>query len=371
MRLALNPVIAFSLAVAVALAASMALMPAPAQAAPPPKLKDEVKDAIDRGIKFLRSKQDPQGSYGNYPGLTAMVLEAFAVSPRKYTAADGPFVRKATDWIASLQKPDGAIYDQNLPSYNTALSILALRAVDAKRHAAVIAKAQAFLGKLQSDAGEGYSAKDQFFGGIGYGSDERPDLSNLQLSLEALKESGFADKKVYENALVFLNRVQNRSESNDMAWAKDDGGFVYAPNESKAMGDTPFASYGSMTYAGIKSLMYCDVPKTDPRIVDGFKWIGRNWDLSTHPGMGDTGLFFYYQTLSKTLTVYGEPTIKDARGGHHDWYAELAQTLLKAQKPDGSWQNANPRYWEGNPILATARAILALSYGYERWTPVR
>ena len=344
---------------------------APAEAAAPP-LKDQVKDAIDRGIKFLRTQQDPTGSYGKYPGLTAMVLEAYALSPRKYRADDGPFVRKATDWIASLQKKDGAIYDQNLPSYNTALSILALRAVDAKRHAAVIANAQKFLGKLQSDAGEGYSNKDKFFGGIGYGSDERPDLSNLQLSLEALKESGFADKAVYDNALVFLNRVQNRSETNDMAWAKDDGGFVYAPNESKAGDDkNAFLSYGSMTYAGIKSLMYCNVPNNDPRIVDGFKWIGRNWDLSTHPGMGDTGLFFYYQTLSKTLTVYGERNIKDARGTEHDWYAELAQALLKAQKSDGSWQNANPRYWEGNPILATSRAILALSYGYDAWRPAK
>ncbi len=364
----LNPIRALTRTIAVALAlAVVAIGARPAKAAAPP-LKGQVKDAIDRGIKFLRSQQDPAGSYGRYPGLTGMVLEAYARSPRRYRADDGPFVRKAVDWIAGLQKPDGSIYDQNLPSYNTALSLLALQAVDAKKHAAVIAKAQRFLGKLQSDGGEGYTAKDQFFGGIGYGSDERPDLSNLQLSLEALKESGFADKKVYDNAIVFLNRVQNRSETNDMAWAKDDGGFVYAPNESKAPGG-PFTSYGSMTYAGIKSLMYCSVPKSDPRIVDGFKWIGRNWDLSTHPGMGEVGLFFYYQTLSKTLQAYGERNIKDAHGASHDWYAELAQTLLKAQKPDGSWQNANPRYWEGNPILATARAILALSYGYDTWQP--
>ncbi len=328
--------------------------------------KAHVKDAIDRGIKFLRAQQDPEGSYGKYPGLTAMVLEAYALSPRRYGVADGPFVRRASDWLASLQKPDGAIYDQNLPSYNTALSLLALQAVDPKGYAGAVTKAQRFLVALQSDEGEGYTKKDRFFGGIGYGSDERPDLSNLQLSLEALKRSGFSERKVYDNAIVFLNRVQNRSETNDMAWAKDDGGFVYAPNESKSPGG-PFASYGSMTYAGIKSLMYCDVAKTDPRIVDGFKWIARNWDLSIHPGMGQVGLFFYYQTLAKTLSVRGDPTITDVRGVKHDWYGELATTLLAAQRPDGSWANDNPKYWEGNPVLATARAILALSYGYEAW----
>ena len=35
---------------------------------------------------------------------------------------------------------------------------------------------------------------------------------------------------------------------------------------------------------------------------------------------------------------------------------------LKAmQRQDGSWLNANsPRWWEGNPVLATAYALLAL-----------
>ncbi len=338
---------------------------APAAAAEPAAIRGQAKDAIDRGLKFLRSQQENDGSYSHHPGLTGMVVEAFARSPRAYREDDGPFVRLAVAYLLALQKKDGAIYDSNLPNYNTALALLALQAVGNPKHKETIGRAQRYLARLQSDAGEGYTTQDKFFGGIGYGSDERPDLSNLQLALEALKESGYADRKVYEQAVVFLNRVQNRSESNDQPWAGDDGGFVYAPNESKAGG---FASYASMTYAGIKSLMYCNVAKNDPRVVDGWRWLKANWDLDSHPGMGKVGLYFYYQTLGKTLAVWGEPVFTDARGGKHAWYAELVGKLASLQRPDGSWLNDNPKYWEGNPVLATARAVLALSYGYAAWS---
>jgi len=350
--------------VPVLLAVSLAAPPAYA-ADPPAVLRGKVKDAIDRGLKFLRTQQDKGGSYGNYPGVTAMVVEAFARSPRAYREADGPFVRRGVEYLFSVQKKDGGIYEPNLPAYNTALAVLAISALDNPKHKEALGRAQRFLVGLQADGGEGYTKQDKFFGGIGYGSDERPDLSNLQFAIEALKESGWADKKVYDNAVVFLNRSQNRSESNDQPWAGSDGGFVYAPNESKAGG---FTSYGSMTYAGIKSLMYCNVPKTDPRVVDGWKWLKSNWDLSSHPGMGQVGLFYYYQTLGKTLSIWEEPIFEDARGRKYDWYAELATTLLSVQRPDGSWKNDNPKYWEGNPILATARAVLALSYGWAGWS---
>lgn len=348
-----------------ALLAPQARAAGPPAAEAPAALQARIKDAVDAGLKFLRTKQDPEGSYGKYPGLTSMAVEAFARSPRGYREDDGPFVRRAVEYLLKLQKADGSIYQPNLPAYNTALALLALQAVGNAKHGEAIAKAQRFLVGLQADEGEGYTNKDKFFGGIGYGTDERPDLSNLQFAVEALRESGWADKKVYDNAVVFLTRCQNRSESNDQPWAGDDGGFVYAPNESKA---GSFASYGSMTYAGLKSLMYCNVPKTDPRVTDAWKWLRANWDLSGHPGMGKVGLFYYYQTMSKALAAWGEPIIVDSRGRKHDWYAELATKLLSVQLPDGSWKNDEPRYWEDNPVLVTSRAVLALSYGYAAWS---
>ena len=68
--------------------------------------------------------------------------------------------------------------------------LLPLRLLIRKKYADVIKKAQAFLLDSQFDEGEGYSEDHEFYGGIGYGSRIRPDLSNLQTALEALKDSG-------------------------------------------------------------------------------------------------------------------------------------------------------------------------------------
>ena len=55
-------------------------------------------------------------------------------------------------------------------------------------------------------------------------------MSNLYIALEGLKAASTDPKDpVWQKALVFVNRSQNRSESNDQTWAANDGGFVYMP----------------------------------------------------------------------------------------------------------------------------------------------
>lgn len=211
-----------------------------------------------------------------------------------------------------------------------------------KKYKHVVEKAKKFLIKLQCDEGEGYTPKaDRFYGGIGYGGDERPDLSNTQYALEALKAAGL-DKNhpVYKKAIVFLERCQNRSESNDLKWAGNDGGFVYYPGSSKAGKYTErekikFRSYGSMTYAGIKSYIYANLKKDDPRVKAAYNWVRRNYDLSQNPGAGQQGLFYYYHTFAKTLYVLDEKAVVDYKGNAHNWREDLAKMLLKKQKKMG------------------------------------
>src|SRR2546429_7489341 len=158
---------------------------------------------------------------------------------------------------------------------------------------------------------------------MGYGTGAgNPDLSNLQQALEALKETGYPQHgPAFEKAIAFLQRCQNRKESNDQAWASNDGGFVYSANgNSKADEYTKQAhsSYGSMTYAGLKSYLYCGVSKTDPRAQAAYQWVRSNYSVEENPRMKDDGLFYYYHTMSKTLAVYGSKVLVDASGGRHD-----------------------------------------------------
>lgn len=46
----------------------------------------------------------------------------------------------------------------------------------------------------------------------------------------------------------------------------------------------------------------------------------------------------------------------------HDWRAELRAELARRQQPNGSWVNDTDRWMEGDPILVTGYALLALSY---------
>jgi squalene-hopene/tetraprenyl-beta-curcumene cyclase len=79
--------------------------------------------------------------------------------------------------------------------------------------------------------------------------------------------------------------------------------------------------------------------------------------------MGQAGLYYYYHTFGKAMTVLGEDRFEDAKGTKHDWRKELFEAIKKRQRSDGSFVNAGDRaFGEGDPNLATAFALLALSY---------
>jgi squalene-hopene/tetraprenyl-beta-curcumene cyclase len=323
-----------------------------------PELRAEIHRAIDRGLKWLRTQQQSDGSWEHHPGLTALALTAFVRSPRAYAEEDGPFVRNAVGYLRGMVKAGGGIYDRDLPAYNTAVSVMAFCALGNPEHGALIRDARDFLVELQADEGEGYRPGDKFYGGIGYGNDERPDLSNLQYALEGLKKVGLEqDDPAWDRAVRFLERCQNRSESNDQSWAANDGGFVYHPGHSMAGGTR---SYGSMTYAGIKSLIYANLERDDPRVKAALDWVRSHYTLDENPGLGAQGLYYYYHTFAKSLRVYGEAVIVDDRGVEHRWANELARVLLARQDSEGYWVNSESgRWWEDNKVLVTAETLLA------------
>lgn len=359
-----SPIRSLSLvAASIVVAGSLVIAPATGHGADK-QARAAAKTAIDKGLKWLRAEQAKDGSWSDHPGITSLVVTAFCRSPRQYREADGPFLRTAVEYLLKHQREDGSITKGDLPVYNTAVALMALQATENPAHAPAIERGRAFLMREQSDEDEGYKREDKFYGGIGYGNDERPDLSNLQLALQALAETS-DDRKdpVWEKAIVFLQRCQNYSETNDQAWAGDDGGFLYLPDpaHSEAEGGR---SYGSMTYAGLKSFLYAGVGKDDPRVKAAAGWLRAHWSLEENPGMGSQGLYYYYHTLAKALNALGETSFVDAEGKTHDWYGELVAKLSSLQKPEGYWVNENDRWWERDPHLVTAYSILALEAGY-------
>ncbi|HGJ65122.1 TPA: hypothetical protein ENS27_07000 [bacterium] len=334
-----------------------------------PATKTSAKSAIDKSLVWLKNQQKPNGSFEDHPGITALVATAFMTSPNNYNENNNETVKKAIQYLLTMVKPDGGIYKEDLPNYNTSIAIMALTATKNPAYKDIIKNAQKAVMGYQFDEGDGLTPSDKYYGGIGYGSTPVPDMSNLKYSLEALKASELSeDSEVWSKAVKFLERCQNRSESNDQSWAGDDGGFVYRPGESKAGNDENGRpkSYASMTYAGLLSFIHANVDKNDPRVQDAVKWIKAHYTLDENPGMGQQGLYYNYHTMAKALKLYGEPVITDSKGVKHNWYEELTKKLVSLQKSDGSWVNSEDRWMEAMPILSTAYAVLALSVGYPK-----
>ena len=169
---------------------------------------------------------------------------------------------------------------------------------------------------------------------------------------------------------MFVSRTQNLpGPHNDLPHpAKNpDGGFYYTPaNGGESMaGTTPeggLRSYASMTYAGLKSMIFAGLDKDDPRVRAALEWLAKHYSFEENPGMGDAGLFYYYHTMAKALDVLGDEVFTDAAGTAHHWRGELAQAVIARQREDGSWVNANARWMENDPNLVTAYALLALAH---------
>ena len=354
-----------------------------------PADREKALASIQKGGQFLASVADEKGRFGapGKPdaGMTAMAIAGLQAVPEPRPAPIQAKIDAGLAWLLSLQKEDGSIHDGKLANYITSASIQALVRAGKDENAAAIAKAAAFLRRLQADEGEGYSEGDLYYGGIGYGSTERPDLSNLQMALEALHAAGGGENSAtYAKALTFLQRTQNRSESNDVQLEHDgkviksgnDGGAAYAPADSKAGtvqladGTSVPRSYGSMTYALLKCYIFAGLPSEDPRLKAAFEWCQRNYTLDVNPGFDVSvdptaayqGLYYYFLTLARALDAGKVEALKTPDGVEHAWRAELCGRLVAMQsKTDGSWTNQNsPRWYEGNPLLATAYALLTL-----------
>jgi prenyltransferase/squalene oxidase-like repeat protein len=338
-----------------------------------------------RGLEFLKGKQNPDGGWqaeGEPPAMTAVVLKAFVQSPKYDAKTD--FVKKGYDKLLSYQFEDGGIYKDGLANYNTAIAVSSLAAAENPDFKPRIDRAVAYLKGLQwtentapGPKGEKITDKSNpWYGGMGYGGHARPDGSNTQVALDALKDAGLPpDDPAFKAAMEFVQRMQNRSESNDQPWAGDDGGAVYTPaNNGETMageytgpdGKRMLRSYGSMTYAMLKSYMYAGLKKDDPRVKAAWDWITKNWTLDENPGMrlagpknAENGLFYYYHTLARALNAYDEPVVPDPKGGKHDWRVELIEKLASLQKPDGSWAG-EARWMEQKPTLVTSYVVLAL-----------
>jgi squalene-hopene/tetraprenyl-beta-curcumene cyclase len=359
-----------------ALVASLALCAGAAENAVP--TKTEVEALIAAGQSYLVAQAQTDGSIAEGKkyvlGITALAAETLALPPLALPATD-PVLSKAVTYVMGFKQPDGGVYnpEEGLGNYCTSLA-LRLAVATGHKDSAALKPMQDYLFGIQNVV-----AGSPANGGIGYGSKGagHEDLSNTSYAIGALKASGVPTSEPrMQAALRFLERCQNLTSVNKLPWAGNDGGAVYAPDESKAGGSQdPTAkpgdpvpkmlSYGSMTYALISSYLVLDLKPDDMRVKTALDWVKANYRFDANPGMTagkeQQGMLYYYATMAKTFDLIDATTLTLPDGTKADWRADLFATIKNQAKAGDKgqtfWINSADRWAEGSPTLVTSYTV--------------
>jgi squalene-hopene/tetraprenyl-beta-curcumene cyclase len=334
----------------------------------PETLRQEI---IGKGVAFMRTQQQENGALSANPrtgvGPTAVVVTGLL---RAGVSPDDPMVKKAVDYLLTFAKENGAIASpsEQLANYETCVVMLALSLANSSgQYDEILKRADAFIRGQQFTEDNGITPDNPNYGGAGYNG--RADMSSTHFLIEALRiASKGPDDPDIQKALVFVSRCQNlESEHNNSPKVplNPDGGFYYSMENGgrSYAGETEnggLRSYGSMTYAGFKSILYAGLTATDPRYHAAESWLKKNYSINSNPGLGQRGLYYYYQLMGQTLAVAGLKTFKTDDGVEHDWQSELIEILALRQLPNGSWVNTEPIWMEGDASLVTGYVLMAL-----------
>lgn len=349
--------------------------------------RHEGEAAVRRAMLWLQQRQHEEGHWSSpqWPALTALPVWALSMDEE---FRDTDSVRRGVAFIKSTAHPNGAIFVEpreerrggGLSMYNTAISMVGLHMSGIEDARPYVLRAREFVAAAQHLSG------DVFHGGFGYDAATNrayADLSNTFIAIEGmvltqdvedLRTEGERVDFDREAAVQFVSSIQNRRESNPAEWVSDHpedaGGFAYRPEDSRGMirvtadGKEAFRTFGSMTYAGKLSLIYSDVDRNDPRVQSAFEWSRRNWTVSSNPPADQEGFFYFINVLSKSMATFGRNIFTRTTGEEVNWRVEVINELVGRQRIDehgnGFWLNDNNRYWEGDPVLVTAYALIAL-----------
>ena len=149
------------------------------------KLLEKLNQTASKGVAFLMEKgrDDADGSYSKQlsPAVTALCVSALV---RNGVPVGNQKIQQSLAFLETMARPDGGIYakESNLKNYETSVSLIAFKQcnIDGK-YDELLDRASSFLKGIQWDEGEGHTEASNHHGGQGYGSHERPDLSNTCL----------------------------------------------------------------------------------------------------------------------------------------------------------------------------------------------
>jgi hypothetical protein len=309
-----------------------------------------VLKSIVNGQKALIAQQGAGGDWNSSDRVVGVTALATLAMLNCGMSPDDEPVRKALDYLRSIQEPDD--------TYDVSLLLMVYAAAKDRNDKGRMRRLVTRLEDSQKSFGPmkgcwSYSTANAII-------DTGGDHSNGQFAVLGLFEAAMAGvhvkRSVWENAREHWERAQC-----------GDGGWGYA-----SVGGND--STGSMTVAGIAvqvmtstmllddeklddngNPVCCGKPAIDESLERGLKWMANHFSVARNPGAG-AWKFYYLYGLERAGRLSGRRFF-----GENDWYRSGARQLIGNQnKRTGLWDPA------GNATdtnTATCFSLLFLSKG--------
>jgi hypothetical protein len=313
---------------------------------------EEVEHAIREGVRYLKDKRAPDGSWTDVDGAartgtTSLVALALMTAGEK---PNSPFLQQTLEYLRQFNP------DVLNSTYAVGLQTMVFAAAEPVRDRNRILANVEFLERGQIKLGE----RTLWPGSWNYHIPMHPgDNSNTQyalLGLNAAREAGVTIRpEVWLLSRTYFELSINR-----------DGGWGYTPQQKQ--------STASMTCAGISSLILtgarryeslehlqgegirdCGKGGYNPFVNRGIDWLANHFDVRQNFGNGQQWRYYYLYALERAGRLAGVRFL-----GQNDWYRMGAEQLVQDQnKLSGFWRGTI----QENEIVATSFALLFLAKG--------
>ena len=293
-----------------------------AQEAPAPPLVEivpELDEAIARGLVFLASQQNDDGSFGDGAwgrGVAVTALAGLAFMADGHMPGRGRYgeqVRRAMEYVLSRSGDSGLLADDQAPSpmYGHGFAALFLgeiygmsggdEALQERLHEALV-KAVRLIERSQNDEG-GWR-----YNPVPFDADTSVTICQV-MALRSARNAGIeVSGQVIDRAVDYVRRCQN-----------PDGGFRYQ--------ERPGSSAWPRSAAGVATLFYAGKFR-DEAIQPGVDYLIRE----ALPGQGNRRGYFFYGHYYAVQAMY-------LAGGDawRIWWPAARTELIEMQDANGSW----------------------------------
>jgi TPR repeat protein len=317
--------------------------------------KQQIYDAISRGLEWLEANQDDDGSWGandkrsglpfstDKNAMTGMALLCFLGHGQLQDSPEyGTTVRRAIESLISTPPEDSGITQGNRGSYSHPIRTYALCEAYAMTK-------QRKLKPFAEKATEAIIKGQHESGGWAYGYRKGPtahvDLSVTGWNVQALKAATLTGLRLdglelaMDKAMAYVKRCQD-----------EDGKFAYKEGTS---------GKASLTGAGVLCLQLWKNAKSH-EVQKGLEWIvnnqAREWSKV------DVYAWYYHaQACFQATGVNGGAKYWKA------WNEDFQQIVCSAQESDGHWPHG-AHFHGDTDVFRTTLTILMLQV-YYRFTP--